>query len=110
MVVIAVVQPATAIPVAREWRVNGREAKKEVSSMADSEKSQSLSGLSDREAREFHALFVTSFIVFLVIAIVAHFLVWQWRPWFPGPGGYAAGSVIEEATRMASFIQYAFIA
>ena len=22
--------------------------------------------------------------------IIAHFLVWQWRPWFPGPEGYAA--------------------
>ncbi len=37
--------------------------------------------LSEAEAKEFHKLFITSFIVFTLIAIVAHFLVWQWRPW-----------------------------
>ena len=37
--------------------------------------------LTEAEAKEFHKLFVTSFIVFTLIAIVAHFLVWQWRPW-----------------------------
>jgi len=50
----------------------------------------SLSGLSETEAKEFHSLFVMSFIGFTVIAIIAHFLVWQWRPWLPGPKGYAA--------------------
>jgi light-harvesting complex 1 beta chain len=45
------------------------------------EKSGSLSGLTENEAKEFHKIFVTSFIVFTIIAIVAHFLVWQWRPW-----------------------------
>ena len=49
----------------------------------------SASGLTDSEAREFHSIFVTSFIVFTVIAIIAHVLVWQWRPWLPGPNGYA---------------------
>ena len=48
----------------------------------------STSGLTDSEAREFHSIFVTSFIVFTVIAIIAHVLVWQWRPWLPGPHGY----------------------
>jgi len=50
----------------------------------------SLSGLSEQEAKEFHRLFMVSFIIFTLIAIVAHFLVWQWRPWLPGPEGYAA--------------------
>jgi light-harvesting complex 1 beta chain len=40
------------------------------------------SGLTENESKEFHGIFVTSFIGFTVIAIVAHFLVWQWRPWF----------------------------
>ncbi len=57
--------------------------------MADPTRS-SLSGLTEAEAKEFHGLFVTSFIVFLIIAIVAHFLVWQWRPWFPAVGGYTS--------------------
>jgi light-harvesting complex 1 beta chain len=41
----------------------------------------SLSGLTEHEAKEFHGIFVKSFVVFTLIAIVAHFLVWQWRPW-----------------------------
>jgi light-harvesting complex 1 beta chain len=51
---------------------------------------KSLSGLTEQEAREFHKIFVTSFIVFLIVAIVAHFLVWQWRPWLPGANGYTS--------------------
>lgn len=47
-----------------------------------------LSGLTEQEAKEFHKIFMTSFIIFTVIAIVAHILVWQWRPWLPGPHGY----------------------
>ncbi len=45
--------------------------------------------LTPEEAKEFHKLFLTSFIVFTLVAIVAHFLVWSWRPWLPGPEGYA---------------------
>lgn len=57
--------------------------------MADN-RSGSLSGLTEQEAKEFHSIFMTSFIVFTVIAIIAHFLVWNWRPWLPGPQGYAS--------------------
>ena len=48
----------------------------------------SVSGMTEAEAREFHSIFVTSFIIFTAIAIVAHILVWLWRPWLPGPNGY----------------------
>jgi light-harvesting complex 1 beta chain len=58
----------------------------------------SLSGLTDEEAREFHGFFITSFIAFTVIAVIAHFLVWSWRPWFPGPKGYAS---LEEGVNTA---------
>ena len=50
----------------------------------------SLSGLTEDDARSFHKMFVTSFLIFLGIAIVAHILVWQWRPWIPGASGYPA--------------------
>ncbi|MBL6455648.1 light-harvesting protein [Belnapia sp. T6] len=63
----------------------------------------SLTGLTESEAKEFHGIFVTSFIIFTVIAIVAHFLVWQWRPWLPGPRGYVQ-SMIDGATSLASYI------
>ena len=45
------------------------------------EKRSSLSGLTEREAKEFHGIFMSSFVGFTLVAIVAHFLVWQWRPW-----------------------------
>jgi light-harvesting complex 1 beta chain len=50
----------------------------------------SLSGLTEAEAKEFHRIFMGSFIVFTVIAIIAHVLVWNWRPWLPSEHGYAA--------------------
>ncbi|GAK32626.1 hypothetical protein JCM17846_30280 [Iodidimonas nitroreducens] len=50
----------------------------------------SLSGLSEDEAKEFHRIFMQSFILFTVIAIIAHVLVWMWRPWLPGEGGYSS--------------------
>jgi light-harvesting complex 1 beta chain len=50
----------------------------------------SLSGLTEGEAKEFHSIFMTSFIVFTVIAVIAHVLAWQWRPWLPGPEGYTS--------------------
>ncbi len=59
----------------------------------------SLSGLTEAEAKEFHRIFMGSFILFTLIAIAAHFLVWMWRPWLPGPGGYAE---IQDAVTMAS--------
>lgn len=76
--------------------------------MADSG-SSSLSGLTDSEAKEFHSIFITSFIIFTVIAVIAHFLAWQWRPWLPGPGGYAAA--IQDAKELAAaYIAVAFSA
>ena len=56
--------------------------------MANGTDRSSLSGLTEAEAQEFHSIFVTSFIVFTVIAIIAHILVWFWWPWIPGPNGY----------------------
>jgi light-harvesting complex 1 beta chain len=65
----------------------------------------SLSGLTEQEAKEFHSLFVTSFIGFMVVAIIAHFLVWQWRPWLPGPKGYAAlDGINQTVSYLISFV------
>jgi light-harvesting complex 1 beta chain len=61
----------------------------------------SLSGLTESEAREFHSIFMTSFLLFVGIAVVAHILAWMWRPWLPGPGGYKTGA-LEGATQWAS--------
>ncbi len=40
-----------------------------------------LSNVSDAEAKEFHNGFMMGFYVWLLVAIVAHYLVWVWRPW-----------------------------
>lgn len=45
------------------------------------EEKKSLSGLTDQEAKEFHGIFVSSFLAFTAIAVVAHILAWMWRPW-----------------------------
>ncbi len=67
------------------------------------QRTSSTSGLTDSEAREFHSIFVTSFIVFVVVAIVAHILVWMWRPWLPGPEGYRT-SLLDGVTVVQSLL------
>ncbi len=54
----------------------------------DLERRSTLSGLSVGEAKEFNRIFVLSFVIFVGIAIVAHMLVWLWRPWLPSVHGY----------------------
>jgi light-harvesting complex 1 beta chain len=46
-----------------------------------SDDDRSLSGLTDGEAQEFHAIFMKSFMLFTGVAVVAHILAWIWRPW-----------------------------
>ncbi len=41
----------------------------------------SMSGLTEDEAREFHAYFVRSFLAFLVVALIAHALTYAFSPW-----------------------------
>lgn len=43
--------------------------------------SQSMSGLTEKEAQEFHKVFIATFALFTVIALLAHLLVWVWKPW-----------------------------
>ena len=57
-----------------------------------------LSGLTESEAKEFHSIFMTSFAIFTMVAVVAHILVWMWRPWLPGVKGY---------TQLETGVQYA---
>ncbi len=70
------------------------------------DRTASLSGLTESEAKEFHSIFVTSFIIFTAIAVVAHILVWMWRPWLPGPQGYAAAEdgVLQAVTTLVSLM------
>ncbi len=44
------------------------------------ERRGSVSGLNDEEAQEFHQFWVQGFVGFTAVAVVAHILVWIWRP------------------------------
>jgi light-harvesting complex 1 beta chain len=66
--------------------------------MADRDKS--LSGLGEDEAKEFHSIFVVSFIAFTVIALIAHLLVWNWRPW-----GWASAQLNDATLAIAQAAQ-----
>ena len=65
--------------------------------MADNR--SSVTGLSSEEAKEYHSFFMTYTIGYIIVALVDHFLVWQWRPWFPGTKGYA---LLEDATTIVT--------
>jgi len=41
----------------------------------------SISGLTDEEAQEFHQFWIQGTVAFTAVAVVAHILVWAWRPW-----------------------------
>ena len=41
----------------------------------------SISGLTDGEAQEFHHYWMQGLVGFTAVAVVAHILVWAWRPW-----------------------------
>jgi light-harvesting complex 1 beta chain len=47
-----------------------------------SDQGGSSSGLTSNEAKEFHSAYMQGFLGFAAIAVVAHILVWMWRPWF----------------------------
>lgn len=69
-------------------------------------RAETLSGLTESEAQEFHKAFMMSFIIFTLIAVVAHILVWMWRPWIPGPEGYTDVSALEGVNYAASLLQF----
>ncbi len=67
--------------------------------MSDNERFGPGAYLTPEEAKEFHKIFVTSFIGFTIIAIIAHVLVYSWRPWLPPIEGYA---MINDGLQVAS--------
>ena len=50
--------------------------------MAEIGRDGSLSGLTEPEAQEFHKYFLQGFLYFLGLTLIAHILIWIWRPWF----------------------------
>jgi light-harvesting complex 1 beta chain len=62
----------------RAWR-SPQGFKSEVLTMAQS---INPSGLSDDECQEFHKYYIQGYLMFAAGALLAHSLVWIWRPWF----------------------------
>lgn len=58
--------------------------------MSEHDRDRPSTYLTPDEAKAFHNLFVVSMAFFVTIAVIAHILVWVWRPWFPGTPGYEA--------------------
>jgi light-harvesting complex 1 beta chain len=64
-----------------------------------------LNYLTEAEAKEVHKLFIISMGFFTTVAIIAHILMWAWRPWFPGTEPYKAGmAMIESGAQYAQAI------
>jgi len=76
----------------------GDKLKRGSSKVADGQVSPS--GLSEAEAKEFHKIFVTSFVIFTAVAVVAHVLAWMWRPWLPGVNGYTMLDTVQNTVQM----------
>lgn len=70
--------------------------------MADQD---SLSGLTPNEAQEFHKYYMQGLVLFVAVAIVAHLLVWFWKPWLQTAAvDTAVGAVKVAATSMTTLI------
>ena len=41
-----------------------------------------LTGLTEAEAKEFHSFLMQGTLGFGAVSLLAHILVWSWRPWF----------------------------
>jgi light-harvesting complex 1 beta chain len=71
---------ATATQVARVGRSDGLQAFFEKEQRMSNR--TSISGLTDEEAQEFHHYWMQGLVGFTAVAVLAHVLVWAWRPWF----------------------------
>jgi light-harvesting complex 1 beta chain len=47
-----------------------------------SDEAGSDTGLTAKQAQEFHSAFVQGMMGFVAVTLVAHILIWLWRPWF----------------------------
>ena len=42
----------------------------------------SFTGLTDEQAQELHAVYMSGLTLFVAVAVVAHIATYIWRPWF----------------------------
>ncbi len=69
-----------------------------------SPESESLTGMTSGEAREFHRIFMKSTILFTGWAFAAHVLVHLWRPWLFNDGSTQTSSLMDGLNTAASVV------
>lgn len=62
--------------------------------MASDTMASSQSGLTEKEAQEFHAQFIKNMGYFAIIAGTAHVLTWLWKPWIPDAPGWRTAEAL----------------
>jgi len=70
--------------------------------MSDQDRVGPSTYLTPEEAKAFHNLFVMSMGFFVLIAVVAHVLVWSWRPWLGEPMPMRAAAQSAAATQVVA--------
>ena len=61
----------------------------------------SMTGLTEEEAIEFNKWMIRGTIIYILFAIVAHWLVWAWQPWFANdPGNYGLLETVTNTAQM----------
>ena len=55
--------------------------------MADGDRPSVGTYLTDEEAKEIHGAFMSTFVGYVLIALVAHMLMFAYEPWFHLPWG-----------------------
>jgi light-harvesting complex 1 beta chain len=46
------------------------------------ENARGSTGYTEAEAAEFMSGYMKGFAVFTLVAVIAHYLTWSWKPWF----------------------------
>lgn len=68
-----------------------------------------LNYMTEDEAKEVHKLFILSMGFFTTIAIIAHILVWLWRPWLSADEAQSAG-LLKSGAQVAQAIASTLLA
>ncbi len=70
--------------------------------MSSTDNAGSATGLTEAEAKEVNGWFIKGFAVYVAFAVVAHILMWMWRPWIAT--GAAQSSLIEAGQNVAAIM------
>jgi light-harvesting complex 1 beta chain len=58
--------------------------------MSTNDNAGSATGLTEAEAKDVNGWFIKGTVVYIGFAIVAHILMWVWRPWIATGAGHSS--------------------